>query len=177
MCCRIGGIPHLLPTITGRGTSWSMTGYTPTSTRTSQRWTNLLAVLNMRCSQLIENMIQLIMLPCKWIWIFSLIRDIFWLYISSFLQKCIIVYHILLKGLHQWQYDDISDPKKAIFVHIRNTVFSILSCSSFTALPTEAVAGHGMCVLNLGRGPWVRVDHVLQVLLSSLIRHVHGSRM
>lgn len=172
MCCRIGGIPRLLPTTTGRGTSWSMTGCTPTSTRTSQRWTNLLAVLNMRCSQLIENMIQLIMLPCKWIWIFSLIRDIFWLYISSFLQKCIIVYHILLKGLHQWQYDDISD-----LCAIRNTIFSILSCSSYTALPTKAVAGHGVCVLNLGRGPRVRVDHVLQVLLSSLIRHVYGSRM
>lgn len=133
MCCRIGGIPHLLPTITGRGTSWSMTGYTPTSTRTSQRWTNLLAVLNMRCSQLIENMIQLIMLPCKWIWIFSLIRDIFWLYISSFLQKCIIVYHILLKGLHQWQYDDISDPKKAFLCNKKHNFFNfilLLLCSS-----------------------------------------------
>lgn len=130
MCCRIGGIPHLLPTTTGRGTSWSTTGYTPTSTRTSQRWTNLLlAVLNMWCSQLIENMIQLIMLPCKWIWIFSLIRDIFWLYISSFLQKCIIVYHILHKGLHQWHYDDISD----LCAHKKHNFFNfilLLLCSS-----------------------------------------------
>lgn len=72
------------------------------------------------------DMIQMIKLPCKWIWIFSFIRGIL-LLMSCFLRYSFIAYHSVhtCKCLHQWQYDDkhVSDPKKNIFVHIRNTIF------------------------------------------------------